>query len=71
MVDLDELYDGDTCYIKFFEWTATNVTFVFFYVKPIILNLISKKWTNIQRQVINPRHQTPQGHPVAKPGTLL
>ena len=28
-----------------------------------------QKWTNIQGQVVNPRHQTPQGQSVAKPGT--
>ena len=37
------------------------------YKPTIILNKISKKWTNIQEQVVNPRHQTPQGQSVAKP----
>ena len=30
---------------------------------------ICRRWTNIKKQVVNPRHQTPQGQSLAKPGT--
>ena len=43
----------------------TNVQTNYFY------KLDSKKWTNKQRQVVYPRHQTPQGQSVANPGTPL
>ena len=41
------------------------------YKTTIILNWISKKLTNIQGQMVNPRHQTPQGQSIAKPETPL
>ena len=40
-------------------------------LKPTISSKkINKKWTNTQAatEVVNPRHQTPQGQSVAKPG---
>ena len=42
------------------------------YSPTVVWNSISKMWTNMhRRQVVNPRHQTPQGQSVAKPETPL
>ena len=35
------------------------------------LGLISRSGPTYKRQVVNPRHKTPQGQSVAKPGTPL
>ena len=35
----------------------------------LLLELISKSGATYRRQVVNPRHQTPQGKAVAKPAT--
>ena len=54
----------------------TKIRFIIHYVKstaqPLFKNSISKRWTNMhEAQVVNPRHQTPQGQSVAKLETPL
>ena len=52
-----------------------KITFIIQYVKPTAQLLFeirfSKGGPTCRRQVVNPRHQMPQGHSVAKPETRL
>ena len=45
--------------------------FIIHYVKPTAQLLFPQGGPTCRRQVVNPRHQTPQGQSVAKPETPL
>ena len=55
--------------------THKKVIYIIHYVKPTAQLLFKipfpKSRPTCRRQVVNPRHQTPQGHSVAKPETPL
>ena len=63
-----------TCIIAYVK-TQKKTRFIIHYVKPTTQLLFEirfpKGGPTCRRQVVNPRHQTPQGQPVAKPETPL
>ena len=62
-------------YIIAYVKTQKNVRFIIHYVKPtaqLVFKIrFPKGGPTCRRQVVNPRHQTPQGQSVIKPETPL
>ena len=62
-------------YIIAYVKTHKKIRFIIHYVKPTAQLLFKirfpKGGPTCRRQVVNPRHQTPQGQSVAKPETPL
>ena len=62
-------------YIIAYVKTQKKIRFIIHYVKPTAQLLFKirfpKGGPTCRRQVVNPRHQTPQGQSVAKPETPL